>query len=76
MYFTSISELFCDSVFIFLRVYKPLQIEGVNWYTDKSERDWLMRSIDTFWLANAHEERRAIAERHSTEVECLKNVTP
>ena len=31
-----------------------------------------MRSIDTFWLANTLEERRAIAERHSTEVECLK----
>ena len=31
-----------------------------------------MSSIDTFWLANALGERRAIAERHSTEVECLK----
>ena len=32
-----------------------------------------MSSIDTFWLANALGEHRAIAERHSTEVECLKN---
>ena len=31
-----------------------------------------MSSIDTFWLADALEARRAIAERHSTEVECLK----
>ena len=68
-------KLFCDRVFIFLLVYKHMQIEGVNWFSDKSERDWLIRSIDTFWLANALEERRAIAERHSTEVECLKKCT-
>ena len=33
-----------------------------------------MSSIGTFWLANALGERRAIAERHSTEVECLKKL--
>ena len=48
---------------------------GVNWFTEKSERDWLMSSIGTFWLADALGERRAIAERHSTEVECLKNLS-
>ena len=64
-------KLFCDRVFISQRVYKHIQLVGVNWYSDKSERDWLMSSIDTFWLANALGERRAIAERHSTEVECL-----
>ena len=66
-------KLFCDRVFISHRVYKHIQLVGVNWFTEKSERDWLMSSIDTFWLANALGEHRAIAERHSTEVECLKN---
>ena len=35
-------------------------------------RAWLADEIHWHvWLANALEKRRAIAERHSTEVECL-----
>ena len=59
--------------YLSLSVYINIQFVGVNWFTENSERDWLMSSIGTFWLANALGERRAIAERHSTEVECLKN---
>ena len=58
--------------YLSLSVYINIQFVGVNWFTENSERDWLMSSIGTFWLANALGERRAIAERHSTEVECLK----
>ena len=67
-------KLFCDRVFKSQRVYKHIQLVGVNWFMAKTERDWLMSSIDTFWLANTLGERRAIAERHSTEVECLNKM--
>ena len=63
-------KLFCDRVFISQRVYKHIQHVGVNWFSDKTERDWLMSSIDTFWLANALGEHRTIAPS----VECLKNL--
>ena len=83
--FTAFSPLKSNAFYFNLRNYFAIaylslseniniQLVGVNWFTETVKRDWLMSSIGTFWLANALGEHRAIAERHSTEVECLKKI--